>query len=577
MKKTFALCLALLLSLTLLFSVSSAKVVVVNSRDWKDVYSGVMYADYKGLSSTFLNSESPDAVLKTIPKGEEILLLESSTQPFIPDFENLLKSQGYKVETKKFTHANLELVDELGLKKFIFVEESYPYNAMIVAPYAELTKSWVFIVSDDNVDDVTSKLSGAESVIAVGLFKSSIKNALAPYVSEIISTNSKFKDSVEIAKRFIAIKPTTQVLVCDGRYIEPELISGSRGLSPVLLVGPNLLPDEITEFLLDYNIKTVVIVGNQLSVVGESIRKATNRKTVVFIKFGIGHASGTQMGFSALTMFPLPTYEARLSTESVFYSPKQGRIFVRFKNDGKVGVFEFTSLTVKSGDEVVAKAADKEPQFIGGGETYTASFDVKIPGERLAENLTVILYTSYGDSPNALDKYITATGKYGPPLQLPLKIEEIKDNSKVQLVSLSYYRISKRFGVKVKNIGDVTAYVDAELPDVSVSGISQTLGYEGVEKVEPGKEAELLIPADLTDLEVKALDKQRVKVLYGENKNLLINKIDREMKVNIEEIGGGITGLITGAGSYIIGAVILVVLIVGFLFWRKRKSSTKEG
>ncbi|MCD6414748.1 MAG: hypothetical protein J7L23_03955 [Candidatus Diapherotrites archaeon] len=115
-------------------------------------------------------------------------------------------------------------------------------------------------------------------------------------------------------------------MISDGRYLEPELIPGSRGLSPVILVGPNLLPNEVTEFLLNSNIKTAVVIRNQLSVVGESIRKSTNRNTVVFIKFGMGHAAGTQMGFSALTMFPLPAYEAKLSTESVFYSPKHGKL-----------------------------------------------------------------------------------------------------------------------------------------------------------------------------------------------------------------------------------------------------------
>jgi len=54
---------------------------------------------------------------------------------------------------------------------------------------------------------------------------------------------------------------------------------------------------------------------------------------------------------------------------------------------------------VKSGDEVVAKASDKEPQFVGGDEMYTTPFDIGIPSKRLAENLTVIVYTSYDESP----------------------------------------------------------------------------------------------------------------------------------------------------------------------------------
>jgi len=42
------------------------------------------------------------------------------------------------------------------------------------------------------------------------------------------------------------------------------------------------------------------------------------------------------------------------------------------------------------------------------------------------------------------------------------------------------------------------------------------------------------------------------------------------MKVNIGEVGG-ITGLITGSGSYVLGAVILVIAIAAIFFWKVKK------
>jgi len=63
----------------------------------------------------------------------------------------------------------------------------------------------------------------------------------------------------------------------------------------------------------------------------------------------------------------------------------------------------------------------------------------------------------------------------------------VQDASKLEVVSLSYYKLSKKFGIKVKNTGKVTAFADAELPDVSIAGITKTLRYEGVKEVEPGK------------------------------------------------------------------------------------------
>lgn len=564
--------LYLMLATFLLTPISLSKVVVINSQDWTDVYSGIMYADYNDLPSTFLNSESPDSVLKTIKQNEEIMLIESSTKPYIPGFENLLIAQGYEVETRETDRMNLdpEFLDELNLDKYILVEESYPYNAIIVAPYAELTNSWVFIVNDENVGEVTSRITNAENVLAVGMFKNSIKDPLEPYITETISTESKFGDSIEIANKFIEKRPTKQVLITDARRIETELISGSNGASPVLLVGPNLLPEETTSFLKENNIKTAVITGNQLSVVGESIRTATNRETVVFIKFGVGSASGTETEFSALTMFDLPSYTAKLTTQNAFYSPSQQKLFIKFNNLGDIGVFEFTSFTIKASDEQIAKGTDEEPKFIGGGETHTAQFDVAIPSERLSEELEITLYTSYGENPNSLENYITETGKYGPPLTIKLEIEEIEDNADVELVALNYYKNSKKFGIQVKNNGP-KAFVDAELPEVEINGIEQTINYESQKELAPGEETELLIPAQLTELEVRNLNKQKVRVYYGEDSELLINRIEQEMDVTLQEDTSGLTGLITGMGNYGIGIVVLVILIIAFLFWKKKK------
>ena len=547
------------IALLVLFSLAQAKMVVVNSQNWMDVYSGLLYAKEHGMDGYFLNTPNPEGLLNILPKGQDILLIQSS-KPYVKSLQSLLMSKGYKVELKEVTDSGLDL---MGDQKTVYVvEKDMPTAALIVAPLAKESNSWVVFVDTDNLANVIPALNG-KNVILVGYFKRSVKSALDKIANEEIIDPSKFTLSLKIADRFLSLRQTSQVLVSDGKYIEEEIFSG---YSPLIVVGNNLLPDDTLEWMLDHNVKTCVLIGTQMTYIGEQIRTKSNKQIAVFIKYGQA-LPGTPI--YALTMMPIPSSQIKLEVVSVIYDPSQKKLYVTFKNSGNAGLFELTNLRVLYNGNEIASVGEKEPTFIGAGENYVSSYQINISPEMLAKNLTVQFFTSYGETPTTMDSYLTNMGKFGPPLTTPLQVKTINDQSELKVVEVTYYKLYSRIGVKVKNTGNVPAYFIVKLPNVIIQGVPTSLSSH-VTRVLPGDEREVFIVAKMDPIDVKENSEIDVILDYGENREMLIKSIEETYTMKVES---GIMTILIVAGA--VAAVIIGV--VAFYTLKKKKAKKRKG
>src|SRR3989338_5575083 len=93
--------LGLLLIGLLVFSSSGASLtVIINSADWRDVFSGMHYAALSGARGLYLRRVlHGDQILEKISIFEtDILYLESSDTPFSLDFYDKLEERNLNVE-----------------------------------------------------------------------------------------------------------------------------------------------------------------------------------------------------------------------------------------------------------------------------------------------------------------------------------------------------------------------------------------------------------------------------------------------------------------------------------------------
>jgi hypothetical protein len=553
-----------LLLILFLLDQAKATVVVINSQNWEDVYSGILYAKLNNMNAYFLTSSNPSGLLKLL-SDNEIILIESKS-PFLPNFKSLLENNKYKVTMKEISDSSDLSIDSQNV--YVIGKENYQ-AALLLAPLARVENSWVYIVDDNNINIVLPKLQG-KNVILVGYLKRSIKDALEKYKKEEIIEPNKFKLSLSIAERFLQKKPTTQVLIVDGRSMEDEMFQGH---SPLILVGPNLLPKETFSWLLNKGIKTCVVIGSELTYVGEQIRAQSNKTIGVLIKFGQATYGSPVY---ALSMFPLPTPELKLEVSSIIYDPLTKKLYIIFKNSGNIGLFELTSFKILSGAREITSSGDEKPTFIGVGESFVATYSISIPPEELANNLTVELFVSYGESQDSLDLYLTNAGKFGPPLTKNLEIKEIKDDSLLNITKITYYKNYGRIGVEVINVVNISTYFVVKIPGIRVQGVPTPISSE-MSFIGKGTK-EIFIPVKLDEIDIKENSNLRVILTYGENKDALLKILDVSLPL---EVSSGLlpTGLFILSPDKlgIVAIVIIIVIVVLFLLRRFRKKTIQPS
>jgi hypothetical protein len=550
----------LLVLFTLGFFASSASAIyLANSKDWKDVYSVMLYSALRNERGFFLNTESIASVAKLLPPDQSIEIYESSSTPMIANVEAQFNSAGYDAVTReKADNLNILLAPS-NVPYYVVSEENFKLSVPL-AGLAVNKGGWVFIVNTDNANQVAAKLRGAQNVIAVGNFRRDVEAIISPYVTETINNNNIYKDSQAIAKKFDSL---TNIILSDGSSLESEFFSTKN---PVLLSGPNKILDDTYNFLVENNVKSVVLVGNRLSVVGEQIRTRSEKKISVFVKFGYGNTAEGEKVY-ALSMFPLPQPTLGLTVTRATYDPQLKVLRTYFKNIGSGGVYELTTLSVKdkNGNEL-ASASDKDVTFLGAGETMPISYNVDIPLERIDDNTSVEFYTSFGLEPTELDSFLTMQNKYGPPFSIKLEIEtQQDDNALLNITDIAYYKNLKRIGVGLENPTESTIFYSIKIQRLIVNGIAKDLFVEG--DIAPGKTKTAYLPVELDQVDLEDNKVFDITILYGRSSDLKTHVYrPSPLPEFVAKMGaaGGITGFLVnvpGAIASPVGIIVLVLIV----------------
>jgi len=312
--------------MSFLFAVSIAYAaepgqVIVNSEDWKDVYSTMLYGSLSGRSVNFLvSNKHATLILEAIPQNTHLWAISSKKVPFVAGYKAIMESKGYSAEEFTYDNVNLEIAKLLDVQNFIVMDDSYGYNAISAAPYAVVTNSYVLFSDRANIGEVARFLEGRQvkKMLIYGHVDREVKDALSTYNPEIINKEGdRFLNNIEIVKRYKQIKGANQVILTNGEFIEKELMSGAE---PVVFIGTNNVPNVIRDYIKGSDIQVGVLIGNELVGTATFIRRQLGIS--VFVKFAQGARAqkGAISQVEALDMFYLPVYTLNLEVVSLRYN-----------------------------------------------------------------------------------------------------------------------------------------------------------------------------------------------------------------------------------------------------------------
>ena len=536
------------------------QVYLVNSRDWKDVYSVLEFGRTQKINSVFMTSERHiDTVLNDFnPQEVTITVFSSEDQPWVKTVAPFVDAKGYESVERVIDDMNLELAGESNATKYLIIDDVYGYNAISVAGYANVAGYYVLFANSDNIDAITAFLQAqnVEGILIYGHVDREVRDALEGYEPQIINVNGdRYANNVEILKRFKQISDARQVVLSNGEFIEGQIMAG---IDPVVFIGKGSVPKVIRDYVSSSNIDVGVLIGNELVGTATTLRRQLGIS--VFVKYA--RSARTNTGpiaqVEGLDRFLLPVYEPNLKIEKFRYNAVANQLEVMFKNVAPLSVYFSGTYTIRAGGQEQT-IGDSEPLFIDGEKTKSVVYELDPILEK--EQIKADAFVVYGESPNSLEWTIDD--------EFDVEVVDVFDESEVVIESVDFVVGRQTFVVHLKNVGPVETYVDTEAIGVLVLDEKRDFGAEEVIRIPEGDRGRSVIPTTLVEEDLQKNKKVKIRAYFGENEGVLVKVVEGEFEYKIIRFS-----LVAMLPTIIIG--ILILLILAALTKKKCPSCRKK-
>jgi len=538
----------ILIMMLLLMPIAFAEQIVVNSQEWTDVYSGMIYANLIDERGSYIIDEGHAILLLNELSNEETTIIESVDSPFIRNYQANVAAKGITATTRfAEENLNLELAVESEAKGYLIVDSRYSYNAVSVAPYAVKKKYYVIFASEENIDEVIDIVDGSELII-YGYVDRAVSLALQEFGPTIINKGDKFSNNLEILKLYYDEFGSRQVVLTNGQFLEPQFFIG---INPILFIGQNNVPEQTIDYLSQSEIKHGVLIGYDL------FDNAVTLKSKAGMRIIVKFAKGIDSKQYALDLYALPIPSYSMGISSVDYNTISKKLEVSYYNTGDAPIFMKSSHNILQGNNSLQVVGDDSVIFISNSDTYTATYDVDLAGK---DNLIVRSNILYGEDRGALEFLSIADNK--------VNFITFEDNSDVEILDVIYDRSTKRFNVDIRNVGTTAVYVKPLLIDVIVNNREETLTTDTIH-LDEGKKQRFKIKARLTPEDIEDNEQLKVGVRYGRRNSSLTGYKEDTFEFKAKLLSG--TMLLVTVVSVAIIVILIITIALFYLIPRKKR------
>ena len=527
--------------------------ILINSKDWRDVYSGVLYSKFIGASNNFVGSvQHSKIVLGMISKDARLLVVSSKKTPYVIGYRSTIENSGYNsVEEIITSTSNLDLAKRLeSIENFIIIDDAYGYNAISVASYAVISNSYVLFATKDNIGDIIDffESTNINNIIIFGNVDREVKEELEVFSPEIINEGDRFDNNLKIIDKYLDIKPETkQIYLSNGEFIEDSLMSGT---DPVIFIGKVNIPDQVRNYIKQSPFQVATLIGNELIGVAQFIKQQIG--IPVFVKFAQGarNPTGAISQVEDLDRFPMPKYNLLLGIYEIRYNLATKNLEVTYENKVDLGTYFKSTITINTNDGDVV-LGDEEAVFIDKGNYKTIVYELDITGED--EDLKAEIYTLYGESKKSMENILQQT--------YDINVIQILDDSKIELNSLVYDKRTNNFILEIINTGEVDVYASPEIIDILVNDEFLNFGIEEPIYIKKANTIKIKIEVDeLSDKDILENEIIRVNAYYGQRETALFKIAFAEFQFKFKKVN-----------YYVYGIIILLVLLLLLLEFTKKK------
>lgn len=499
---------------------SPSSKVLINSNNWADVYSVSLFQALKGEKAFFLNDDSIRDLDSQLSKENSLVLYSSKSHPLVSSLKKKLTNEDWTVDFEVKSDSLFMDLDPMVDNYYILWDQQASLSLPLLG-LAKKTRSWVFVVSQNQTEDLVKHLSkknlNGVKIILVGDLPLSMHEKLDSFITSKINEDSiqktvdtLFNLQMNSLTSDLALSDTTlsnsalsnsslsdSALLVTGSVLESDLFMSKQ---PILLVSDTFVSKDFISLVKDYSLHSFSVVENSLFPFAQELKKELDFSGIenvsFFLKFG--QSSLVQEGeIVSLNTFPLPKADINLTITSVDYNPSLNQLSVYIKNEGKSNAYLFASIDIFAlkNETYLTSVGSTSAQEIGPLEKTVLVFNTTIDVDTFSD-LKSKIFLAYGESKKQLDKHLISKETGLSPIYFDVRITSSEMN-KIDLdVSEVLYRSDKNaFEIVIKNPEEINLEGVLRVQNVLVDGISKDFSQS---VLIPSKRSVHLVPADLS-------------------------------------------------------------------------------
>ena len=548
------------------FSKNSLAIALINSKDWRDVYLGLLYSNYENEKPYIItNLGEADLASRMAKNQDRIIVIESQKQPIVKNYEKFLELRGVDPKKIKVMSSStpylfqLEIAKKINPSCHIVVPSEFSYDAISAMPYALLNNCTVIFWNEDYRNTLLSFINKQNNIIFFGTFNERPWRLLNKNFT-IINENNFFDNNKRMVEMVInwykQHNKKFWVVYTNAKYIEEGYLLEKM---PIMIFSGNIKND--VEFLKKNNVWLVEVIGPDMVNYGQQIRDLSNKTIGVVAKVartftGIPELRGKVYAIKVLSV---DTPNPNLEITGVYFDNENQLVSIVFKNTGNTKVLFYTPSVriVDNGVEIFSLSDDKV-YAIYPNSYFTLTLKTPNKLTKIPE-LTAEVYTIYNYQ-KPLNNYIKH-GNDNPPAIYNVTVSSLKDLSSIKVVSLDYNTKTEMIELKIKNDGNETVYVLPQLLGFLYSNDNTTLTARNYTEIKAGETVKIEIPGYLTQEEENKNKVVNLVVFYGSRYPVLTNSI--QLKAEMKIFTPSAFEVITGKVSEFIKANTITVMIAG--------------
>ncbi|HLP79574.1 MAG TPA: hypothetical protein VK158_02995 [Acidobacteriota bacterium] len=547
----------------LMSSTYAANYVVVNSREWHDLYLGAVYAGFTNATvMSFDNLGNAQLKSQVIEQDGSVIVLEPKTGSVVKKYESYLTVNGYaNVKTVSYsTYADLqstlyESLPEQSVNGFALLYPRFGVEATVLVPVLYNERLWPLFVSDESLDSVSSLVSKEDKLLAAGhfpirLLDGSLGSRVAS--SDYPDFTKTVDENVVAISKFVSDNYEYRMGVIS-RIDRIDLMGLKIGNPQFVYYGS---AEDVASQVKASSLTLFEVISSDTADVAKSIESQSGRNLQLLVKYARGFANIPGMKGQLLDLdtvaFDYPV-QAIEPVSATFY-PAEGVLSLTFANRGNVDTRVFS--TVEFGGQ---SYLDEKPFVIPAQEIMSIPYQLDgAPNPKYG--LRVVLNTLYGDSDPLRKNVLSANG--APLVTLNATQSSVPQDASLVPIDVILDDTRGVLLVSVQNTMSNSAigYVQVRLHNGSTIVGSRITEFSGSKTQSVDVPVPYLAAADIIE---EPLD---IRVYYGQSDTIFASSASVPVSAVIESKKP--MQLSTNT-LIIIGMTIVILLLVILLVRRK--------